>query len=92
MPIAAASNANQKSSREREGSLCASGSGRARQWPAVIVRDFWLFVEVVCLENWAVTLYSSGCSQRDFLKVELKHAGQGPHAQLPSQQRDKIEV
>ena len=29
--------------------------------------------------------------QRDFLKRELKHVGQGPCTQLPCQKRDKIE-
>ena len=90
-PTAAAANANWESTRER-GILFApewGGGGRLRS--AVTVRAFWLFGEVVCVENQMVTQYCSGCAQKDFLKGELKHAGQGPYAQLPYQQGESIE-
>ena len=61
MSIAAASNANQESAREREGlylsrqSGATPGSDRGRLWPAINVKDFWLFGEVMCRENQTVT-------------------------------------
>ena len=78
--------------RERERRiLSAPGLGGGRLRPAMTVRDFWLFGEVMYMENQAVTWYHSGCVQRDFIKGELKCVGQGPCVQLLYQQNEKIE-
>lgn len=52
-------------------------------WAAKTVRDFWIFGKVVCEEIWTATQWCSGNVRRDFLKGELRHAEQRPHAQLP---------
>ena len=61
------------------------GSGGGRLQPAMTTRDFWLFGEAVCPENWTVTGTAVGVPQTEVVKGKLKHAGQ-----LPCQQRDKI--
>ena len=77
---------------ERErGILSAYGLGRGWLQPVVPVRDIWLFGEVVCMMNWIVLGTAVGVPQRDFLKGKLRPAGQEPCAQLPCQQKYKIE-
>ena len=78
--------------KERDGLYRHLGQVEAgHMWQANSMRDLWLFGEVLCVENWTVTQYCSGHAQGDFSKGKLKDAGQGSHAQLPCQQRDKIE-
>ena len=51
-------------------------------------RDFWLFGEVVCVEN-SDSVLQRVCPEK--LKGELKHAVQGTLVQLPCQEIEKIE-
>ena len=90
MSIAAVPNASLESARERGVLLYVPELDGGRMWSAISLRDFWLFGEGACLESWTVTWCCSGCATEDFLKGDLKHAGQGPCVQLPCQQRDKI--
>ena len=83
---------------QREGGILSVpgsgwGAGRGRQWPAMTVRDSWLFEEVVCCNGSAqtVTQCCSGSAQTDFLKGQLRRAGQGHPAHLPCQHGERSE-
>ena len=45
----------------------------------------------MCEESQTVTQYYSGSAQRDFLKGELRRAGQEYHEQLPCNQGERSE-
>ena len=96
--MAAAPNTNWENARERKGFYPRNGSGatpglgRGRLQPAVTRRYFWLFGEVVCVENWTVSWYCSRCAMGRLLKGRLKHAGLGPCERLPCQQRTRLKA
>ena len=92
-PIAAVANATKRvPERERGGFHLHLGqvSGH-RTWPAVTVKDFWLFGVVVCMESQIVIQCHSGSARRDFFKGELRLAWKGPLVQLPYQQGKRTE-
>ena len=56
------------------------------------VRDFWLVGEVLCMENWTGTHYCSRTATERLFRREAEACWAGTPAQLPCQQRNKIEA